>query len=187
MKSMTTTLFVLLILTALTFGLRTALGDDDDDDARDWLRRESIGFAPPANPLYVEECGDCHMAYPPGLLPGASWKRIMSGLEDHFGDNAELDPAVQRKLTAYLIAHSAERSHLRRARAVMRSVGDSAPLRITETRWFRHEHDEIPARWVKGNDEVRRFSQCDACHRDAARGRFDEDNVVIPGHGRWDD
>ena len=187
MKSITTTLFVLLTLIALTFGLRTALGDDDDDDERGWLQRESIGFDAPANPLYAEECGGCHMAYPPGLLPGASWKRILSGLEDHFGDNAELEPAVQRKLTAYLVAHSAERSHLRRARAVARSTGDSTPLRITETRWFRHEHDEISARWVKGNDEVRRFSQCDACHRDAARGLFDEDNVTIPGHGGWDD
>ena len=120
-------------------------------------------------------------------VAGASWQRILSGLEVHFGDNAELEPAVQRKLTAYLVAHSAERSHLRRARAVARSTGDSTPLRITETRWFRHEHDEISARWVKGNDEVRRFSQCDACHRDAARGLFDEDNVTIPGHGRWDD
>jgi len=184
MKSLTTTLFVLLTLIALSFGLRTALGDDDDDDERGWLRRESIGFDAPANPRYAEECGDCH---PPGLLPGASWKRIMSGLEDHFGDNAELDPAVQRKLTAYLVAHSAERSHLRRARAVTRSLGADAPLRITATRWFRHEHDEIPARWVKDNDKVRSFSQCDACHRDAARGLFDEDNVTIPGHGRWDD
>ena len=33
--------------------------------------------------LYIEECGACHLAYPPGLLPVQSWRGIMSDLEDH--------------------------------------------------------------------------------------------------------
>jgi hypothetical protein len=41
----------------------------------------------------LKECGECHMAYQPGLLPAASWNRIMDGLADHFGENASVLPA----------------------------------------------------------------------------------------------
>jgi hypothetical protein len=44
--------------------------------------------------LFRAECGSCHLAYPPGLLPAASWQRIMIRLEGHFGDDASLDPAT---------------------------------------------------------------------------------------------
>jgi len=105
------------------------------------------------------------MAYPAMLLPEQSWRKVMAGLEDHFGDNAELDATTRR----------------------FRNLGDARPLRITELPYFVHEHDEIPARFVAGNDRVKSLSQCSACHHDAERGRFDEDDVVIPGFGRWDD
>ena len=41
-------------------------------------------LAAPANPTYAEECGSCHLAYPPGLLPAASWAKLMAGLRQHF-------------------------------------------------------------------------------------------------------
>ncbi|MEQ1807816.1 MAG: cytochrome C, partial [Burkholderiaceae bacterium] len=31
-------------------------------------------------PRYTEECGSCHSAYPPGLLPVASWQLLMDNL-----------------------------------------------------------------------------------------------------------
>ena len=40
---------------------------------------------------------------------------------------------------------------------------------------------------VADNAEVGSFSSCEKCHKDAARGLFDEDLVDIPGFGRWDD
>ena len=61
------------------------------------------------------------------------------------------------------------------------------PISITELRYFKREHDEIPRRLVGENDNVGSLSQCDACHRYAEKGYFDEDNIVIPGFGRWDD
>ena len=135
------------------------------------------------NAAYVEECGSCHMAYPAMLLPQQSWRKIMAGLEDHFGENAELDNATRGEIEDYLVRESGRVSY----KKLFRNLGNAAPLRITELPYFVHEHDEIPARFVAGNDQVMSLNQCNACHRDAERGRFDEDDVVIPGFGRWDD
>ena len=53
-----------------------------------------------ALPRYAQECAACHMAYPPGLLPAASWHRIMGRLERHFGSEASLDEASVREIGA---------------------------------------------------------------------------------------
>ena len=45
----------------------------------------------PANATYRDECGSCHVAYPPGLLPAVSWQRLMSDLPRHYGTDASLD------------------------------------------------------------------------------------------------
>ena len=33
------------------------------------------------DPVWKAECGSCHIAYPPALLPAASWRAVMSGLD----------------------------------------------------------------------------------------------------------
>jgi hypothetical protein len=120
------------------------------------------------------------MAYPAMLLPGQSWRKIMARLEDHFGENAELDATTRRGIEDYLV-HESERVSYRK---LFRNLGDTPPLRITELPYFVRKHDEISARFVRGNDQLKSLSQCNACHRDAERGRFDEDDVVIAGPGR---
>ena len=47
---------------------------------------------------YTQECAACHTAYPPGLLPAASWNRVMTGLDKHYGTDASLDAATVRQL-----------------------------------------------------------------------------------------
>ena len=144
-------------------------------------------LAPVQSAVYQEECGSCHFAYQPGLLPVASWQRIMDGLTDHFGENAELDNEIAGQLRAYLVANAADRVGTGRSPGIARSLQGSAPLRFTETIYFRRQHHELPARMVKGNPEVGSFSRCDACHTGAAQGNYDEHGVRIPGWGRWDD
>jgi len=171
-----------LILT-LASGLQGAWSDDDD-----YRGGRYTGVAPATDPLYQEECGSCHFAYPPGLLPGASWKRIMAGLEDHFGDNAELDAATENRIRGYLFAFAADGSPYRRSRAIMNSVRymPEPPMRITETPYFRHEHREIPPKIIK-LPEVGSLSRCNACHQRADQGSFREREIWIKGVGRWDD
>lgn len=139
------------------------------------------------SPLYREECSSCHFAYPAGLLPASSWQAIMAGLEDHFGESAELDKDTLQQLNAYLLRNAADNGDYQNRRYLGLSSPSKPVLRITELPYFIKEHDEVPSQWVEGNDKVGSFSQCDSCHQTAAQGDFDEDAVVIPGYGRWDD
>lgn len=162
----------------------------DDDDHEHWgeYGRRSTGVALLNNPLYQDECGSCHMAYPAGLLPARSWEKLMSGLDDHFDDNAELDAATHEAIQAFLVNHSADKSNYRRSRRIASSENsDAVPIRISETSYFRHEHDEIPTRMVTGNKEVLSYSNCNACHRKAEQASFRERDILIPGYGQWDD
>ena len=52
------------------------------------------GPTPPA--VYTQECGSCHLAFPPNLLPKASWQSVMHGLDKHYGSDASLDAATQK-------------------------------------------------------------------------------------------
>ena len=66
----------------------------------------SLTAADPAapSPIYLKECGACHVAYPPHLLPAASWRALMAGLDRHFGQNAELEPEVRAAVERWLVA-----------------------------------------------------------------------------------
>jgi len=136
------------------------------------------------NLVYQEECGACHLAYPAGFMPEKSWNKILSNLEDHFGENAELDKDTNQVLKSYLAKHAMKKGIFNR---LMRNFPKGTPTRITELPYFIRKHDEIPQKWVKNNPKVGSFSQCDKCHRGAARGDFEEDDVRIPGIKRWDD
>lgn len=158
------------------------------DDERREYRQRSVGVAAVNLPLYKEECGSCHMAYQPGLLPERSWQKIMAGLESHFGDNAELDSNSTKIITDFLKKYSADKSSYRRSTKIMRSlVKNDSPIRISETPYIKHEHDEIPDKMIKRNQEVKSLANCNACHTTAEKGIYDEDNVKIPGYGKWDD
>ena len=145
---------------------------------------------PVSNATYREECGACHLAYQPGLLPGDAWQRIMetSALLDHYGDDASLPQGLQDELLGYLTANAADKAVKTRSRAF--SLGtttvDALP-RITKTRYFRNEHHEIPAHQVSANAQVGSFSQCNTCHTGADTGVYNGHRVRIPGYGRWDD
>lgn len=164
----------------------------DDDSFSSWLfgvdRKKKI--APADDATYLEECGACHFPYQPGLLPEASWKKVMkaSALEDHFTENAELDEETRIHIEHYLITNSADKSRYKRSRKIMASLkSGEAPMRITEVPYIIEKHDEIPQKLIKDNDKVKALSFCDKCHQDAQSGNFEEDSVKIPGHGHWSD
>ncbi len=137
--------------------------------------------------LYNEECGACHLAYPPGLLPRESWQKLMNGLESHFDENAELDGETFTHITNYLEQYSLQKGQPGKMSKMLRNAPDVAPIRITELPYFVRKHDEIPGRMVIKNPKVGSFSRCNSCHKEAAKGLFNEDMVSIPGFGHWDD
>ncbi|MEQ1800920.1 MAG: diheme cytochrome c [Gammaproteobacteria bacterium] len=128
---------------------------------------------PPApNPAWQEECGACHLAYPARFLSAGSWQRVMAGLGDHFGTDASIEPAVAKDITAWLAANS-------RKPKAGKPEPVPPPLRITETRWFTGEHDEISAARFK-SPAVGGAANCAACHRTADQGNFSERNIKLP-------
>ena len=132
------------------------------------------------NAKWKSECGACHVAYPPALLPARSWERVMTGLSNHFGEDASLDAATAREITGYLVRESGDRGAGRTGRKAAGAVAPGeSPLRITETRWFRHQHDEI-APGVFQRAAIGSPANCGACHQGAADGEFSEDRVAIP-------
>lgn len=119
-----------------------------------------------ADPAYLKECGACHLAYPPSLLPAASWRAMLAGLDRHFGQNAELDDGLRARLEGWLVRQA--------------GPGDGgAPPRITELGWFRREHRKVGAE-VVARPAVGSLANCGACHPAAARWDFEEDRVTIP-------
>lgn len=129
----------------------------------------------PLSPAYVEECGACHVAYPPALLAADSWRAVMAGLDRHFGNDASLDAAKAKPIAAWLATHAARRAT---ADAAGRPL-----LRISETAWFRHEHragHEGLTAAVWRSKAVGSPANCAACHSGAARGDYAEDGIRLP-------
>ncbi len=186
------TLVISLLISAVMLSISgTAMSDDDYERGgflNRWFGDSKPGVAPVENPYYLEECGSCHFAYQPGLLPARSWSKLMAGLDDHFGENAELPAEDAKILEDYLVGNSADKSNHKRSKKIMKRMPSTdTPLRITETRYFIKKHDELSRNMVQGNPQVESISRCDSCHKQAAKGSFEEDEIEIPGFGRWED
>lgn len=142
---------LLMPLLAMAWSMAGALPAGAEDDVR---------LGPVTHEATRKECGECHMAFQPGLLPAGSWRQVMSGLARHFGEDASLDAARAADIERYLVGHAGR--------------GDGTVLRITEQRWFLREHRKInAATWTRPDIKAR--SNCAACHPAAERGLYDDD------------
>jgi hypothetical protein len=147
-------------------------------------------IVPVNNKQYIDECSACHFAYQPGLLPAKSWEKLLTpaALSKHFGENAELDKDTLTIVYNYAIANSADKSFHKRSRKIAQATSNNeAPLRITEVRYIKRKHHEIPEKMIQGNKEVKSLSYCDACHTHATKGVYDADTVRIPNYPDWDE
>ena len=147
------------------------------------------GVKPVTDKSYLEECGGCHFAYQPGLLPARSWEALLNkdALRKHFGANAELDDDTLKEIHDYAVDNAADKSWFKRSRkiAVATETGP-APLRITGLLYISRKHEDIPEKMIKGNQDVKSLSFCDKCHTQAAKGVYDADTVNIPHYPNWD-
>ncbi len=181
----------MLVLSAALLGSNSAAFSADSKAgifSHMFNRVKTPGVAPVKNPQYLEECGSCHFPYQPGLLPARSWTKVMSGLDNHFEENAELPPEDANNITDYLLKNAADHANYKRSKRIMSSLGaDDAPLRISETPYFIKKHDELSRAMVQDNPEVGSVSRCSACHTKAETGSFSESEIQIPGFGAWED
>ena len=123
----------------------------------------------PRNDLYVSECGSCHVAFPPGLLPGSSWRSVMSRLDRHFGADASVDAAANSTISAYLQQYAGRKA----------PPPSTESPRITETAWFSREHRKVAATaWSHATVGTR--TNCAGCHTRAETGSYREAEIRIP-------
>jgi hypothetical protein len=174
-----TRLLVSRIATGLLIVLSAATAVHAEENGKrgffDFFKGESskIVAQTPAPPKYQQECASCHMAYPPGLLPAASWQHLMANLDKHFGTDASLSPADVSQIGNWLSAN---------AGTYKRVSGAPSEDRISQSDWFMRKHraGEVPANvWTRAS--VRSAANCVACHSGAEQGNFNEHQVRIPG------
>lgn len=130
-------------------------------------------FPPVTNALVKQECSACHMAFSAALLPKRSWKKIMSTLDNHFGEDASLEARDAREIRKWLQANAADAGG--RRSGILRNVANNAtPMRITELPWWQRQHNkwEVSARAFK---KAGSKANCTACHRGAERGSYEDD------------
>jgi hypothetical protein len=122
----------------------------------------------------LKECGACHLAFPPQMLPARSWKKLMGDLANHFGENAGLPEATRAEIAAYLGANAGDAALSKNGRYFLRGIDPAdTPLRITQTPFWQAVHDEVPNAYFTGA-QVKTPANCVACHRTAAKGIFGE-------------
>ncbi len=127
-----------------------------------------------------EECGACHLAFHPNLLPERSWRALIAGQADHFGSDLALDISTQHSILSFLVNNAAEKRPREAAFKINRSIEASAtPLRIGETPYWVDKHADIAsADWQ--SPKVKSKANCAACHLDAEAGTFEDSAMPVP-------
>ena len=123
----------------------------------------------PANvpAAYYEECADCHIAFPPDLLPARSWKIVMENLATHYGSNAQMAESTRVEIEHFLVENAGGAS------LGMKKNGNE--LYLTQTLWFNRMHGKTKSRF--NETDVGGSSHCGSCHLRAAEGLFHENRI----------
>jgi hypothetical protein len=97
----------------------------------------------------------------------------MGGLDNHFGDSANLDAGTRQAITAYLVDNAADHAASDEARVIMHSLGPGeVPARITEIPFVAGVHAAaLDPRW-NGQPRPKRLTECETCHVRAPKGDY---------------
>ena len=138
------------------------------------------GWRPLETPAaYADECGSCHMAYHPSLLPAETWAGIMANLLNHFGEDAVIPNKVKATAIAAWLAANSSESWDTLAANRLRYPDASASRPITGNNWWKRRHRHIDDT-IFHQKNIRSRSNCAACHGDAGEGLFAPQAIQIP-------
>ena len=153
-----------------------------------FAQNPTTDVAPVDNQLYIKECGSCHFAYQPGLLPSSSWNKIMSNLGNHYNNDASISATNLQILTKYLNDNSSEKNmqYKRSNRIVSSLASGQIPDSISTTPYIIKKHSEIRKNLIT-QPEVKGLFNCIACHKTADKGNYGERDINIPHFGKWED
>jgi hypothetical protein len=131
--------------------------------------RAQAKAAKPAPTRWTKECGGCHLAYSPALLPQRSWDRMMREQGEHFGEDLSLSSAAAKALLAEAAAPRPE--PWAAWKLASSAPANESPQRITDLRFWRRVHRGLAESSFKPPVSQGRFD-CESCHLDAASGIF---------------
>jgi mono/diheme cytochrome c family protein len=142
---------------------------------------DEANFPMPYGKTYFAECGSCHTAYAPGLLPARSWRKMMGELGQHFGEDASLQEPERLAILKELEDMAADGAYadMRMRRIAAGIAPEAAPQRIVDTEFFKYMHDEVPSSFWR-RKEIGSSSNCIACHTHANEGQYREWELRIP-------
>lgn len=142
-----------------------------------------IAFTSPAlpgNDTWQEECGDCHMAFHPTLLPARSWQLMLENQNDHFEEDLEYEEEKIIELLDFAVKNAAESKQTEAAFKINKTEPESSsPQRITGTVYWKEKHEEIEEKYWT-SEQVGARNNCEACHLDAKTGWFEDSNMRLP-------
>ncbi|MEO1131774.1 MAG: cytochrome C [Cyanobacteria bacterium J06639_1] len=105
--------------------------------------------------LYVENCGSCHLAIPPEVLPGDTWRRVISD-SSHYGVTIEpLQGPFRQSMWTFLRDFSRNRLE-----------SETVPYRVENSRHFKALHPGVTF------ESPVTLSGCVTCHPQAEAGNF---------------
>jgi len=139
-----------------------------------------VGPELPDHDLWREECGACHLAFHPSLLPARSWETMMAEQGTHFAEDLFLESDAVAEIETFLVENAAEQGLTEAAWKINNSIPKSETLlRITEAPYWIKKHQEISnAIWQ--NPQVNGKVNCAACHLDADAGTFEDAAMQLP-------
>jgi cytochrome b len=129
---------------------------------------------------FSNECGSCHITYPPFLLPKESWTLMMSDLENHFGDDASIDEETNISILKFLNENSAQTSTHQASFKILKSLkGNNSTIAISKTPFWEKKHDDIDKN-IFANVKIKSKANCKACHIDIENGLIENDLINMP-------
>jgi mono/diheme cytochrome c family protein len=137
------------------------------------LAHAQVSVPIPAFTPYNQQCNVCHFAYPPGMLPAASWKKLMDAMPQHFTSQVMINIDTQEEISNWLQAHA----------STFPLVAEEPPQqRITQSAWWTKIHMNNPkvsaAVWKKPS--VSNGASCVTCHQAAANGEYNAKTARVP-------
>ena len=141
------------------------------------------GFLVVTDARYLKECGACHIAYSPGLLPARSWRFVLGSLDKHFGESLKLAPDAADAILRYLTENAMDNSPYAGSKTLLEKLTDGVtPHRIMLIPFVAYRHAVVREAIAKnGKVQVKRLANCSDCHTKAAGGSFALTEMFIPG------
>lgn len=120
---------------------------------------------------YKQECGSCHIAYAPFLLPKSAWDSMMSDLENHFGDDASLEEETHARIAVFLEKYANDVLDTK-----FTQQKESKEIAISQTSYWEVAHRKLNPKIFK-TEAIKSKANCQTCHKDAESGIFAKNAV----------